>query len=557
MPVIQNSPQFELFARHIYDATDSFFAEATYNLLNDENTKDNPVMYIGAAMELVRHERQLWALFPDVLRLNLESLAYNALCDQVHDFLFSTECSEVLADYFFSDFSNFPTLVSLLRGFFVSQKSKDDLLLILERRFRADIQGLRAKVSDKQMNISTSLDVTRGVTAIFDKIDVLETTPLQQASQFKDRMLEVKTSILENAELKFETAAARSIGRSIELIFNSPTKQEEELHAILSIGQAIQFSNNRLEFMTVHNSLMFVRLASFGGLQWQVEQQVLQTIAPYMPPDLTRQFDELKGELQKSTDLNVQWQSQRPDAPLAVFVVGKLFTNGMAQNLVTQLPQQLADLQKEFEGFFKNTEKHKRLEWVYEDNQVRYTLQSSKIQLELTSPLFFAIMIFAMTTAQSMTLGQLVAVTGISGPNLKLLISKAMSPQLLLFTASKKEIDEQTVLGWNSKYETKGKKKMTVIIHAKFCLGMAQPAQMDALLARKRLEIYGGSIRNAMKERPKMKVGTLKESVAQRISASFRFNDLEFTQALNGLKGKGIIKDDREKDYLVLTQPKK
>jgi hypothetical protein len=93
----------------------------------------------------------------------------------------------------------------------------------------------------------------------------------------------------------------------------------------------------------------------------------------------------------------------------------------MEENLVTQLPQQLADLQKEFEAFFKNTEKHKRLKYVYE---------------------------------------QMIAVTGISAPNLKLLISKAMSPQLLLFTASKKEIGEQTVLGWNSKFETKGKKKI-------------------------------------------------------------------------------------------------
>ena len=539
MKIIYGTENWKIFVESLYEATDGLFLSFTAKLFGNERIKKSPIIYISAAMGLINRQQKTWELFPKNVRDELNSLAIYDLCDLFLDSIFSPENIPEIQKAFFEDFNNFEFLQQMLRDFFISTSSREKLVEIMFDYYRCKFPELIAPIKAKiSSQISATIQMVKTLNTIFQKLNILSSTRISETPGFYEQLDEFKRYLISDPELYFEQSAARAIGKSIENIFNNQEKAPEELRFIKDIGRIISYSKNRLEFITTHNAFMIVRLCQCGGRQFRIEEKVLNTIDSFLPPDLSSQYDQLKSEFENSYKLWKKWETPKTPRVLSVFVLNKKSTS-IGPSKQTKLQPTFTALQNEFIAFFKSQEPHKKLEWVYEDNQIILETSFKGCTFNISAPLYLCNLFIFVSQFKHVDLQTVMDNTGFSLKELEKLVQKLTLPKLPLAILSTKEITPQTEIIWNQDFSFK-LKKITIVIPPTFSLKVAHPKHLQADLLKKRLHQYQIKIISIMKTRIRLSKDDLRSEIQRSISASFVFNEEEFEDALSSCMKKSL-----------------
>ena len=564
--LVANSPQWELFMKHYYEATDGFFAEFTGEVFMDPNVietesgidylvegtqeiANNPIAYIGCAKRIIENQQKIWELFPKKQIDELKALAQYDLCDQFLNRIFSTEKNEsgtspaeIFSHAFFEDFNNYEVFCNIIKTFFVSEASIQAITKQMLSYYESHIKGVIGPISDKYTQITNASVIVKTVNDVFQKISLLYETDLHKSNFFLSSVESFRHDIIADESIHFEYCAASVIGKSIETIFINNEKKNEEMRFIKEIGRIIGYSNNKLEFITVHNALMYVRLCKCGGRQFTIENEVLSTIDSYFPPEITNQFNAMRSEFEASDVIHKKWIKYKPDAKLNLFVIHKKNASGFNSSIKVKLPPRLKSMQDEFLAFYNKENQHKTLDFVYEDNQVFLEVNFLGKKFDVCAPLFFAVLLIHMEQFKvPQKIKDIRAATGFSLNEIKLILGKAMAPKFMLFKTSTKEITDDTTVQWNQEFDF-SVKKITIVIQTQFSIKLAQQKALTNELNKKKQAIYQKIITEILKENGNIKEDYLMEMTKSRISASFIFKPEDFGTALAYFEKKGYIR---------------
>jgi hypothetical protein len=528
--------EWSLFVECLVDATDSLCLEISSRAIS----RTNAITYLGLVQEVIAHEERFWCLLPSEVSSRLRATLITGLVTSVRDDALFYESSRPLwSQYFFENSHNFTLFADVYRTLLTDTETRAVLQEFLVAHFISRVECLADEMDGKWASVSGACRIAEELVDIFERTSLLP---------FPGHL---RGALLADVRLKVERCIAVFIGRCIETICEEPHKQQN-FHNIHKCAAIVQNMPDRREFVRVHAHYMLVRLFQLAGKQYRLEAMVLNFLQPFVPPTLSKPFEDRIREFGESENINREWSKKKPMSPLQILLLPSSKSNGIIPSFTdVNLPEPFARMQAEFESFYlqRNQNQKKKLVWMFEDNIVNLELTlANKVELTLRSPLLFAMVLKMIIDYTEPTLDFLAAESKLTTRQVEYLVKRVTNtefPLLLLAESGKVMINQQ--------FESKQKKRYVIVTPA---FSLRTPPRSETEREAMSRNVYEAQIIRVLKNsRDLAEDELLKRSKAKITALLGAFKDSEYERAIIALESRKFICKDpsRSNRWLYVT----
>jgi hypothetical protein len=449
---LMGTPKWELFARHLQEATESLCVQISASAMEDPNVSANFIVYLSLVREILENEEKLWALLPRDLAQHLRDIVLNCMISSCkHEILFHPRSEITWHDFFFNNLGHLQFLDLFCKTVFIDPELRLDLVHFMAGYFLTKASYFVDTIAQTPEG---ACEAAEFMLDTFERLDLLMDCIALPHS--RDVIDNVKQVIMQNPRFEVEKSLAIWLGKSIHTMCEAPASQRESRYLIRQSAKLIAFMVNRKKFIRWHSHGMVVRLCESVGRVLAVERIVLEEIQPYLAPSLILPIHERLFVFEESGAVRRKWREKASDSPLYVFLLPAV----KAPYITTvfnsiRLPVPFCDFQNQFEIFYRTLRGSERVrfQWIYEDNVVTFRLVSpGRFDFLLQLPLLAGLVLIAVYQFPQSAVEKIAAVCGFT-KNLTLgIVRRAAGPKFPLLLAV------NNVVTFNPAFQTRRRK---------------------------------------------------------------------------------------------------
>ena len=536
---------WNIFFEHLRDATDALAIELSSTLIPKHACQENVIVYLGAVLSVLEHEKKLWALLPKDSASSLRDTFLRGTIFCVSPFLTSDQSRKTLGSTFVDGFEQLDIFNQIVTELFSSRETLDSLAMTLMTYLSEKMEAVLAKVDTKRpLSVVLAKQIIDGLLDIFGRALVLQTTALGKSIAFRDSAQAVMAPFMTDPRVRAEEALCMYLGNCIELMFNEPEKECAQWRVIARCMHIARLIEDKGRFVGLFTQSMMVRMFKCAGQQYKLEKRLLDGLQPFFPPSLSAPLEDRMKEFEKSDQANQIWVRAQPKSPLRVLLfeekksipISKTYRN-------LKLPRVLVEMQEMYMDHSRQAcppaGKGGALEfrWVYEDNLVQLQISKGKDTVFAKMPLFLAAVILFVNENHHVTLGELSTLmnwpTG-QIKNLDVIVKRAIGTEFQLFNYRVVDPIENSVITFNPAYKPK-RSRIVLQLPVAFSIARkaltekapdASPAGFDFY------EAYRAAITRILKRHRRLPQKKLQDQVEAIVKRLTKFDKEVFTRAL-------------------------
>lgn len=544
--VTLETKMWKVFFEHLRDATDALAIELSSTMIPTQACQDNVIVYLGAVLSVLEHEKKLWALLPKDAAATLRDTFLRGTIFCVSPFLTSPQARKTLGSTFADGFEQLDMFNHIVTELFSNREALDNLAMTFLSYLTEKMEAVLANVDTKRaLSVVLAKQIIEGLLDVFGRALVLQSTALGKSVAFRDSAQAVIAPFMTDPRVRAEEALCMYLGNCIELMFNEPEKESGQWRVIGRCMHIARLIEDKGRFVALFTQSMMVRMFKCAGQQYKLEKRLLDGLQPFFPPSLSAPLEDRMKEFEKSDAANQIWVRAHPKSPLRVLLfeekkaipISKTYRN-------LKLPRVLVEMQEMYMDHSRQASpsagKGGALEfrWVYEDNLVQLQISKGKATVLAKMPLFLAAVILFVDEKHHLTLGELS--TLLNWPtaqikNLDAIVKRATGAEFQLLNYRVVEPIENSVITFNHAYKPK---RSRIVVQLPVAFSIARKALVEKTPDAGTpgfdfFDTYRAAISRVLKRHRKLPQNKLKDQVEAIVKRVTRFDNAVFTRALD------------------------